>query len=204
MQDEYYCITETMMKISLGAKTLAQPAPLWIVGSYDENGNANAMAAAWGGICCSKPPCITVSLREDRHSYASIVARRAFTISVPSVAFAAQADYFGIASGKDVDKFAATGLTPVRSDLVDAPYVGEFPLVLECTLLRTVELGMHIQFIGEIVDVKAEADVLDDKGYPDAAKVRPLVFTPVTRAYHTVGDYVGQAFEIGRSFGEKS
>jgi len=204
MQDDYCCITETVMKISLGAKTLAQPAPLWIVGSYDEDGRANAMAAAWGGICCSKPPCITVSLREDRHSYASILARRAFTVSVPSVRFAAQADYFGIASGKDVDKFAATGLTPVRSELVDAPYVGEFPLVLECTLLRTVELGMHIQFIGEIVDVKAEEDVLDGKGYPDAAKVRPLIFTPVTRAYHTVGEYVGQAFEIGRSFGEKS
>jgi flavin reductase (DIM6/NTAB) family NADH-FMN oxidoreductase RutF len=192
------------MKISLGAKTLAQPAPLWIVGSYDEAGKANAMAAAWGGICCSKPPCIAVSLREERHSYASILARRAFTISVPSVRFAAQADYFGIASGKDEDKFAATGLTPVRSDLVDAPFVGEFPLVLECTLLRTVELGMHVQFVGEIVDVKAEEDVLDDKGYPDAAKVQPLIFTPVTRAYHTVGPYVGQAFEIGRSFGEKS
>lgn len=192
------------MKVSLGAKTLAQPAPLWIVGSYDENGKPNAMAAAWGGICCSKPPCIAVSLREERHSYASILARRAFTISVPSASHAAQADYFGIASGKDADKFAATGLTPVRSELVDAPYVGEFPLVLECTLLRTVSLGMHIQFVGEIVDVKADADVLDEKGYPDAAKVRPLIFTPVTRTYHTVGEYVGQAFEMGLIFGAKS
>ena len=192
------------MKVSLGAKTLAQPAPLWIVGSYDENGKPNAMAAAWGGICCSKPPCIAVSLREERHSYASILARRAFTISVPSASHAAQADYFGIASGKDTDKFAVTGLTPIRSELVDAPYVGEFPLVLECTLLRTVSLGMHIQFVGEIVDVKADADVLDEKGYPDAAKVRPLIFTPVTRAYHTVGEYVGQAFEMGLIFGAKS
>ena len=125
-------------------------------------------------------------------------------ISVPSAGHAAQADYFGIASGKDTDKFAATGLTPVRSELVDAPYVGEFPLVLECTLLRTVSLGMHIQFVGEIVDVKADADVLDEKGYPDAAKVRPLIFTPVTRAYHTVGEYVGQAFEMGLVFGAKS
>jgi len=192
------------MKVSLGAKTLAQPAPLWIIGSYDQDGKANAMAAAWGGICCSKPPCIAVSLRQERHSYASILARRAFTVSVPSVRYAAQADYFGIASGKDVDKFAVTKLTPVRSELVDAPYVGEFPLVLECTLLRTVELGMHVQFVGQIVDVKAEEDVLDEKGYPDALKVSPLIFTPVTRAYHTVGPYVGQAFEMGLSFGDKS
>jgi flavin reductase (DIM6/NTAB) family NADH-FMN oxidoreductase RutF len=191
------------MKISLGPKTLAQPAPLWIIGSYDENGQPNAMAAAWGGICCSKPPCVTVSLREDRHSYAAIVERKAFTVNVPSVRFAAQADYFGIASGRDTDKFAATGLTPVRSEIVDAPYVAEFPLILECSLLRTVPLGIHVQFIGEIMDVKADADVLDEKGYPDAAKVQPLIFTPVTRAYHTVGEYVGRAFEIGRTFDPK-
>jgi flavin reductase (DIM6/NTAB) family NADH-FMN oxidoreductase RutF len=191
------------MKISLGAKTLAQPTPLWIVGSYDENGRPNAMAAAWGGICCSKPPCLAVSLREERHSFAAITARKAFTVSVPSVRFAAQADFFGIASGRDTDKFAAAGLTPVRSELVDAPYVGEFPLVLECVLRRTVPLGMHVQFIGEIVDVKAEEDVLDAKGFPDAAKVQPLVFTPVSRAYHAVGEFVGQAFEMGQAFSRK-
>ena len=191
------------MKISLGAKTLAQPAPLWIIGSYDESGRPGAMAAAWGGICCSKPPCVAVSLREERHSFSAITARKAFTVSVPSVRFAAQADYFGIASGRDTDKFAAAGLTAVRSRLVDAPYVGEFPLVLECALLRTVPLGMHVQFIGEIVDVKADEDVLDAKGYPDAAKVQPLIFTPVSRAYHAVGEYVGQAFEMGQVFCSK-
>ena len=192
------------MKRSLGAKTLAQPAPLWIIGSYDEAGNPNVMAAAWGGLCCSKPPCVAVSLREERHSYAAILDRRAFTISVPSARHAEQADYLGIASGKDRDKFAATGLTPVRSDVVDAPYVGEFPLILECTLLRTVSLGMHIQFVGQVMDVKADEDVLDASGYPDSAKVRPIIFTPVTRTYHTVGDYLGQAFEIGQVFAPKS
>jgi flavin reductase (DIM6/NTAB) family NADH-FMN oxidoreductase RutF len=191
------------MKISLGAKTLAQPTPLWIIGSYDESGKPNAMAAAWGGICCSKPPCVAVSLREERHSFSSIIARKAFTVSVPSVRFAAQADYFGIASGRDTDKFAAAGLTPVRSQLVDAPYVGEFPLVLECALLRTVPLGMHVQFIGEIMDVKAEEGVLDPAGYPDAAKVQPLNFTPGSRAYPAVGEYVGQAFEMGQAFCRK-
>lgn len=190
------------MKISLGAKTLAQPTPVWVIGSYDAAGKPNAMTAAWGGICCSKPPCVAVSLREERHSYTAILERRAFTVNVPSAVYAAQADYFGIASGRDVDKFAVTGLTPVRSSLVDAPYVGEFPLVLECTLLRTVSLGIHIQFVGEIVDVKADHDVLDDKGYPDAAKVRPLIFSPVSRAYHTVGEHVGQAFSMGLMFNE--
>jgi flavin reductase (DIM6/NTAB) family NADH-FMN oxidoreductase RutF len=191
---------EDAMKISLGAKTLAQPTPLWIVGSYDDRGRPNAMAAAWGGICCSKPPCIAVSLREERHSYQSILARKAFTVSVPSARYAGEADFFGIASGKDTDKFARTGLTPVASDVVDAPYVGEFPLILECVLVRTVPLGIHVQFVGEIRDVKADEEVLDASGYPDASKVRPLIFTPVGRAYHTVGDKVGQAFDLGRVF----
>lgn len=185
------------MKISLGAKALAQPAPLWIVGSYDDRGRPNVMAAAWGGICCSKPPCIAVSLREERHSYASILARKAFTVSVPSAQYAGQADYFGLASGRDTDKFARTGLTPVASDVVDAPYVGEFPLILECVLVRTVPLGIHVQFVGEIRDVKADEGVLDDSGYPDASKVQPLIFTPVGRAYHTIGAHVGQAFDLG-------
>ena len=193
-------LRRNLMKRSLGAKTLAQPTPLWIVGSYDNDGKPNAMAAAWGGICCSNPPCVAVSLRAERHSYESILTRRAFTISVPSAKYAAEADYFGIASGKNHNKFAETGLTPVRSDIVDAPYVGEFPLVLECSLQRTVPLGIHFQFIGEIQDVKAEDYVLDAKGYPDIAKIQPLIFTPMTRTYHTVGEYLGQAFEIGQKF----
>ncbi|GAB1409616.1 flavin reductase family protein [Desulfovibrionales bacterium] len=189
------------MKRSLGAKTLAQPTPLWIIGSYDSTGKPNAMAAAWGGICCSQPPCVAVSLREERHSYAAILERKAFTISVPSAKDARLADYFGIVSGKDVDKFAVTGLTPERSNVVDAPYVAEFPLVLECALVRTVPLGMHIQFVGEIKDVKAEESVLDAQGYPDMSLVRPVVFTPITRAYYSIGEYLGNAFELGRSVG---
>lgn len=190
------------MKVSLGAKTLAQPAPVWVVGAYDADGKPCGMTAAWGGICCSAPPCLTVSVRESRHSYAAILGRKAFTVSVASAKYAAAADYFGIVSGRDVDKFVATGLTPVRSEVVDAPYVGEFPLILECALYRTVELGAHVQFIGEIMDVKADKDVLGPDGYPAADKVRPLIFTPVNRNYHTVGEYVGQAYEMGLRYRE--
>ncbi|MBE0569897.1 MAG: flavin reductase family protein, partial [Deltaproteobacteria bacterium] len=155
-----------MMK-SLGAKTLVFPAPAWIVGTYDGDGKANAMTAAWGGVCCSHPPCLAVSLRKATHTYASILERKGFTVSVPSEAYVREVDYFGMVSGKDVDKFAATGLTPVRSSLVDAPYVGEFPLVVECGLRQAVEIGGHTQFIGEILDVKADEAVCDEKGMVD-------------------------------------
>jgi len=82
------------------------------------------------------------------------VERQCFTVNVPPVTYAKQADYFGIASGRDVDKFAAAGLTPVKGGLVDAPYVDEFPLVLECKVLHTIEIGLHTQFIGEILDAE--------------------------------------------------
>ena len=109
------------MKRSLGAKTLILPTPTWIVGSYDKQGKPNGMTVAWGGICCSDPPCVAVSLRKATYSYGSLIERRAFTVSVPSQRQVKEADYFGLVSGRETDKFAATGLTPVRSDLVDAP-----------------------------------------------------------------------------------
>jgi len=186
------------MKKSLGANTLIYPTPTWVVGTYDKDGKANAMTIAWGGICCSQPPCVAVSLRKATYSYGNIVQRKAFTVSVPSVAYAKQADYFGIASGRDVDKFAVAGLTPIRSELVDAPYVKEFPMVLECKLLKTVEIGLHTQFIGEIADVKADEDVLGPDGMPDMNKVRPFVFAPGTRTYYEIGGLIGKGFFIGK------
>ena len=148
------------MKKYFGAKTLVFPTPVWVVGSYDKERKPNVMAAAWGGVCCSKPPCVAVSLREATYTHGNIMERKAFTVNVPSEDHSREADYIGIASGRNVDKFAVTGLTPVRSEIVDAPYVGEFPLVLECRLLRAVEIGLHTQFIGEILDVKADESVI--------------------------------------------
>jgi flavin reductase (DIM6/NTAB) family NADH-FMN oxidoreductase RutF len=190
---------EEYMKIPLGAKTLVYPTPVWVVGTYDLAGKPNIMTAAWGGICCSKPPCVTVSLRKATYTYDCIVNRQAYTISMPSEAHAREADYSGIVSGKNTDKFMATGLTPVRSDLVDAPYVEEFPVVLECRLLHTFEIGLHTQFIGEIIDVKADESVLGDNGMPDILKIKPLVFDPGNTGYYGIGTSIGKAFSIGKT-----
>ena len=188
------------MKKSLGATTYAMPTPVWLVGTYDSEGKPNLATVAWGGVCCSDPPSVTVSLRKSRHSYDAIIRRHAFTINIPSQSFAAAADYAGIMSGRDGDKFAATKLTPVRSELVDAPYVAEFPLVLECRLLKSVEIGVHTQFIGEIIDVKADEEVLDANGVPDALKVQPIVYSPANRVYYGLGQVVGKGFSIGKEF----
>lgn len=186
------------MKRSLGAKTIVYPTPVFVVGTYDKGGRPNIMTAAWGGICCSKPPCVAVSLRKATYTYGNILEQQAFTISIPSEDHAKLADYCGLVSGKGHDKFADTGLTPVKSDLVNAPYVKEFPLILECKVLDTFEIGLHTQFIGEIMDVKADEDVLGEKELPEIEKVKPILFAPENLDYYGVGQYLGKAFSIGK------
>ncbi len=186
------------MKKSIGAKTIAYPTPVFIVGTYDQVGKPNAMAIAWGGICCSTPPCVAISLRKATYTYGNLICRQAFTINIPSQDYVKEADYFGIASGRDKDKFAATGLTPVKSEMVDAPYIKEFPLILECKVTHTYEIGLHVQFIGEILDVKADESVLAGDGLPDIEKVQPLLFAPGNRTYYGIGKYLAKAFSIGR------
>lgn len=187
------------MKVSIGPKTMALPTPTWLVGTYDADGRPNLMTAAWGGICCSKPPCLSVSLRAATYSHGAIVARQAFTVSVPSEALVAKADYCGIVSGRDTDKFAALGWTPVRSDLVDAPYVAECPLTLECKVVHVAELGLHTMFVGEIMDVKVDEAAMKD-GRPDPLTVRPVVYAPEDRGYYGLGKFLGQGFSIGKEF----
>jgi len=127
-----------------------------------------------------------------------MLLKKAFTVSIPSEAYIKEADYCGIASGKAGNKFTAAGLTPVKGDLVDAPYVKEFPLVLECKVIHILEIGLHTQFVGEILDVKAEEGVLGEKGLPDIEKVKPIIFGPEIRTYHGIGQYLGKAFSIGK------
>jgi flavin reductase (DIM6/NTAB) family NADH-FMN oxidoreductase RutF len=187
------------MKKSLGAKALLYPTPVFVIGTYDKAGKPNAMTAAWGGICCSQPPCVAVSLRKATYTHGCIVARKAFTVSIPSEEHVQAADYLGLATGRTANKFLAAKLTPVKSDLVDAPYVKEFPLVLECRLTHTIELGLHTQFVGEILDVKADESILAGKGLVDLKKMAPLVFAPDTQMYYGIGRPVGQAFSVGNA-----
>ena len=186
------------MKKSIGAETIIYPTPVLVVGTYNAEGKPNVMTVAWGGICCSSPPCVAIALRKATYTYGNIVQQRAFTINIPSEKHARYADYFGMASGKKVDKFDVSGLTPVKSTLVNAPYIEEFPFALECKLIHKIEIGLHTQFIGEILDIKAEEEVLDEKGMLDIEKVRPFFFAPGTNAYYRMGEFLGEAFSIGQ------
>jgi flavin reductase (DIM6/NTAB) family NADH-FMN oxidoreductase RutF len=189
------------MKKSIGARTLIYPTPVLIVGTYDREGKPNVMTAAWGGICCSSPPCVAVSLRQATYTYGNVMENREFTISIPSVKYAKEADYFGLVSGKREDKFQCSGLTPVKAEHVNAPYVGEFPLVLECKVLHVVEIGLHTQFIGEILDVKVDEDCLPDGRHPDVEKIRPFCWMPDSSVYYALGEAIGKAFSLGKQIG---
>jgi flavin reductase (DIM6/NTAB) family NADH-FMN oxidoreductase RutF len=187
-----------IMNKSLGPNTLIYPAPVLVVGTYDKAGKPNVMTASWGGICCSQPPCVSVSLRKATYSHGNILEHQAFTISIPSEKHVKQVDYFGLVTGRNTDKFAATKLTPVKSTLVDAPYVKEFPLVLECKLLHVAELGLHTQFVGEVIDAKADESIIGDGGAVDIRKLKPLLFTPDTQDYYGVGKFVAKVFSAGK------
>lgn len=183
------------MKKSLGAKTLVYPTPVFVVCTYDNQDEPNAMTAAWGGICCSSPPCVAVSLRQATYTYGNLILKKAFTINIPSEEYVKEADYFGLVSGKNEDKFAKSGLTPVRSNIVDAPYIKEFPINLECKVVNVVELGLHTQFIGEIMDIKID-DIIEEQ--PLIEQIKPLVFAPGDRNYYAIGKSIAKAFSIGK------
>jgi flavin reductase (DIM6/NTAB) family NADH-FMN oxidoreductase RutF len=187
-----------IMKLSIGARTVICPTPVFVVGTYDKAGKANMMTASWGGIICPEPPCVAISVRKATYSHDSILSRKAFTLSIPSEQYVSQADYFGLVSGRVVDKLAAAKLTAVRSKVVDAPFVKEFPLVLECKLTHSADLYKFTQFVGEVVDVKADESVIGKGGGVDVTKLKPLMFNPDSQEYYGLGKFVAKVFSAGK------
>lgn len=191
------------MLISLGPQAFISPAPVLLVGTYDAEGRPNIMTAAWGGLCCSQPPCLSVSLRRATWTSRSLQQREAFTVSIPSRSMVGQADFAGLVSGRHEDKFRTLGLTPLAGEHVDAPFVAECPVVLELLLRHTQELGSHIQFIGEIMDVKVRRDCLTPEGLPDAGRIDALMFSPMSKEYYGMGEFIARASAIGKTIARK-
>lgn len=181
------------MKRSLGPQSILYPTPTVVVCTYDPEGRPNMMTAAWAGVACSSPAMVSVSLREATYSHGNVQMRKAFTIGIPSEDQWREADHVGIVSGRNTLKFKTTGLTPKRSEHVDAPYVEEFPLTLECKLFQTHELGLHTQYVGEIMNVLVDEEVLDENDNVDIEKLRPIIFSPGASVYHGVGQLLGKA-----------
>jgi flavin reductase (DIM6/NTAB) family NADH-FMN oxidoreductase RutF len=187
------------MKISIGPNPYVQPNTVFVVGSYDTDGRPNLMTVAWGSICCSKPPCIAITPAKKTKTYQNILHSKAFTINIPSISHVRETDYVGIYSGKKENKFESLGLTPIKGDLVNAPYADEFFFILECKVIYSLQLGSDMQlFIGEILDIKAEKHILGENGLPDIRKVQPFVYDEIDRNYFAVGELIAKAFSIGK------
>ncbi|MDR3051155.1 MAG: flavin reductase family protein [Oscillospiraceae bacterium] len=184
------------MKISIGARENAFPNPVFVVCTYDAQGKPNAATLAWAGVGSSGPAALVFALRPARYTYENLLQRKAFTVNLPSAQYVAETDYFGIVSGRDADKFAVTGLTPVRSEVVDAPFIAEFPYSAECVLTHTLDLGVHTLFVGEVKDVKvSERLLVNNKLSLDDEKI--LTYDFAARAYRVPGDIVAPAFYCG-------
>lgn len=164
------------MKIERPISTLFYPCPAVLVTCIDEKGSPNIITLAWAGVSCSDPPTIGIGIRPNRHSHRLIEKSGEFVVNIPTLDIVNETIYCGRVSGMDHDKFAETKLTPEPSRRVKAPLIKECPVNLECVLQKTVKVGSHDLFLGEVVAVHVDQDVLDEKGRIDYAKAKPFVY----------------------------
>ena len=183
------------MRRNLKPKAYIYPLPVLIVGSYDENGNANAMNAAWGTVCDVAQ--VSICLDKRHKTVKNILKTKAFTVAIADSKNVIQADYVGIVSGNDEpNKIEKTGWSITKSEFVNAPIIENLPLVLECSLVSFDE-DTEI-CIGEVVNVSVDDSILDEKGKIDLAKFKPICYDCGGHGYYVLGEKVGQAFSDGK------
>lgn len=179
----------TIKKLMPKAIPALLPVPVVLVSTAAEGYRPNMITIAWTGIVNSDPPMVYVSVRPSRHSYEMIRKSGEFVINIPSAEQAEVVDFCGIVSGRDTDKFTETGLTPVSGARVRAPLIKEFPVNLECRVVERVALPTHDVFIGEVVAVQVNEEVLNEKGQPDMEKIKPYAFC--LQQYRVVREKIG-------------
>ena len=160
------------MRKNFGVKTWLYPMPVFIVAAYDEEGKANAMNAAWGGIYTDNM--VGICLVEEHQTTHNILASKAFTVSMATADQVVACDYVGLVSGKKVpDKVEKAGFHTIKSSFVNAPVIEELPMTLECELVSYDPETCHI--VGRIVNVSADETVLGEDGKIDLDKLRPII-----------------------------
>lgn len=164
-----------MNKVKFGPATALFPIPTVLVSSQFGT-ERNLITIAWTGIMNSQPPMVYIGVNPIRHSHFLIKESGEYVINIPSVEQAKLVDYCGMVSGKDLDKFQKTSLTPVPAAYVQAPLVAECPVNIECRVSQVVSLKSHDVFIADVLAVHYNEDVLDDRGKPDFSKIRPYAF----------------------------
>ncbi|MBP3373484.1 MAG: flavin reductase [Bacteroidaceae bacterium] len=182
---------------SLGQKPWMLPQPVLIIGTYNEDGTPNAMNAAWGGQWDSKEIIISMG----KHATTENLARcQDFTVAFATKNTMAAADFVGIVSAKnDPEKMKRTGWTAVKAENVNAPVFSDFPMTLECRILRKIdETEEGYYMVAEIVNVLVDESYLAEDGNPDVEKMGLITYEPVHHGYVELGKRVGNAFSDGK------
>lgn len=182
---------------SFGAKPWVLPQPVLIIGTYNSDGTPNAMNAAWGGQWDAKEIMISMGA----HATTENLARCAdFTVAFATVETMTASDFVGIVSArKDPQKMQKTGWTAVKAENVDAPVFTDFPMTMECRILRKIdesEEGYYI--VAEIVNILVDEKYLGEDGKPDVSKMGLITYEPVSHGYVALGERVGNAFADGK------
>ena len=182
---------------SFGAKPWVLPQPVLIIGTYNSDGTPNAMNAAWGGQWDAKEIMISMGA----HATTENLARCAdFTVAFATVDTMTASDFVGIVSArKDPQKMQKAGWTAVKAENVDAPVFTDFPMTMECRILRKIdesEEGCYI--VAEIVNILVDEKYLGEDGKPDVTKMGLITYDPVSHGYVAFGERVGNAFADGK------
>ncbi|NLI20405.1 MAG: flavin reductase family protein [Clostridiales bacterium] len=181
---------------TIGATTYLCPTPTVLVGCAEQDGwktgtgGANLVTVAWTGICCTKPPVLSISLRPERHSHGLILRSGEFTVNLVGEALLYAMDFCGVKSGREVDKFAALGLTAMRAEgLNTAPALMEAPAYLSCRVRQVLALGSHDLFLADIVEVCVNERYIRADGSLDETAMRLIA--------HVHGKYRVMGAEAG-------
>ena len=190
------------MKVNVKNHTMMYPAPAVVASAYDEEGNADACTLAFAAMCSHHPPAVMIAINSTlkRKTLKSILHSKEFCLGFPSVDHMAEVDYLGIESGYRQDKLSKISFTHKRGEKVNAPVIDEFRVSLECRVMHIADVGSHTQITGEIVNVQADEEVVDEKGKIIFEKVNPLAYDDITHAYYEMGSKIGDAFREGLKF----
>lgn len=155
---------KTMGKQHWKPGNMLNPVPAVMVSVTDKEGKSNIITVAWAGTVCTNPPMVSISVRPSRYSYQILEEAGEFVINLTNESLVKACDYCGVVSGRDVDKFAKTGLTPIPMEHVHAMGIDESPVNMECKITEKRELGSHTMFIAEVVGVTVDDRYMDETG----------------------------------------
>ena len=179
-----------MSKQSWKPGTLIYPLPAVLVTTGATPEEYNMLTIAWTGTICTDPPMCYISVRKERHSYDIIRRTGEFCINLTTEDIAHATDWCGVRSGRNEDKWKATGLTPMTNPHVSAPIIAESPLSICCRVREVKELGSHDMFIADVVGVEADDRFIDpETGKFSLDKANPIVYSH--GEYYSLGKLIG-------------